>query len=138
MIRTPSRWETADGLRRAGDRCNHAADRNLSRCLASDSRSGALAKAKTKAKSLQCLINQKQLMLAWTMYADDNHDKVPYAAIWPRDTNAPVWVQGQLDFNPLNRSNWSVDEDIKISPPVPVRFAIDRDLAVPRRPVRCD
>src|SRR5882724_957451 len=32
----------------------------------------ALAKAKLKAKSATCLSNQKQLALAWTMYADDN------------------------------------------------------------------
>jgi prepilin-type N-terminal cleavage/methylation domain-containing protein len=76
----------------------------------------ALVKAKAKAKSLQCLNNQKQLMLAWRLYADDNNDRVPYAGTWPRDTNAPVWVQGQLNFSPTNRSNWSVDEDIKISP----------------------
>jgi prepilin-type N-terminal cleavage/methylation domain-containing protein/prepilin-type processing-associated H-X9-DG protein len=75
-----------------------------------------LVKAKGKAKSLQCLNNQKQLVLAWRFYADDNNDRVPYAGTWPRDTNAPVWVQGQLDFNPANRSNWSVDEDIRISP----------------------
>jgi prepilin-type N-terminal cleavage/methylation domain-containing protein len=58
----------------------------------------ALVKAKAKAKSLQCLNNQKQLMLAWWLYVDDNNDRVPYAAVWPRDTNAPAWVQGQLDF----------------------------------------
>ena len=32
----------------------------------------ALAKAKLKAQSAACLSNQKQLALAWTMYADDN------------------------------------------------------------------
>jgi len=76
----------------------------------------ALGKAKAKAKSLHCLNNERQLSLAWMLYVHDNDDKVPYAAIWPRDTNAPVWVQGQLNFIPANRSNWSVDEDIKISP----------------------
>ncbi len=76
----------------------------------------ALAKAKGRATSLQCLNNQRQLTLAWMLYVTDNDDKVPYAVIWPRDTNAPAWVQGGLDFLPSNRSNWSVDEDIKISP----------------------
>ena len=32
----------------------------------------ALSKAKTKAKSATCLSNQKQLALAWMMYADDS------------------------------------------------------------------
>jgi hypothetical protein len=79
----------------------------------------ALAKAKVKAKSLQCLNNQRQLSIAWVLYADDNSDKVPYSATWPRDTNKPVWVQGELDFNPNNPSNWDVNRDIKISPLFP-------------------
>jgi prepilin-type N-terminal cleavage/methylation domain-containing protein len=37
----------------------------------------ALAKAKLKATEAACLSNQKQLGLALTMYAGDNHDKIP-------------------------------------------------------------
>src|ERR1700761_1098186 len=36
----------------------------------------ALAKAKLKAQSATCLSNQKQLALAWVMYANDSQDKV--------------------------------------------------------------
>ena len=36
----------------------------------------ALAKAKLKAQSSTCLSNQKQLALAWTMYADDNQGRI--------------------------------------------------------------
>ena len=36
----------------------------------------ALAKAKRKGMMAVCLSNQKQLGLAWIMYADDNHDKL--------------------------------------------------------------
>src|SRR5436309_4241532 len=36
----------------------------------------ALAKAKCKAHGIYCLNNQKQLVLAWVMYADDNQDKL--------------------------------------------------------------
>jgi prepilin-type N-terminal cleavage/methylation domain-containing protein len=36
----------------------------------------ALSLAKRKAQSATCLSNQKQLALAWVMYADDNLDKV--------------------------------------------------------------
>ena len=36
----------------------------------------ALAKAKLKAMESTCLSNQRQLALAWTMYADDNHGLV--------------------------------------------------------------
>ena len=36
----------------------------------------ALAKAKEKAKSTQCLNNTKQLVLAWTMYLGDSNDRI--------------------------------------------------------------
>ena len=36
----------------------------------------ALGKAKLKATQAACLSNQKQLALAWTMYADDNNNLV--------------------------------------------------------------
>ena len=35
-----------------------------------------LSKAKTRATVVPCLSNQKQLALAWQMYADDNGDKM--------------------------------------------------------------
>lgn len=37
----------------------------------------ALSKAKTKAVSIKCLSNLKQLQLAWTMYTDDHDDIMP-------------------------------------------------------------
>jgi len=36
----------------------------------------ALSKAKLRAQAINCVSNQKQLALAWTMYADDNQDKL--------------------------------------------------------------
>ena len=36
----------------------------------------ALAKAKQRAQAAACLNNQRQLALAWTMYADDNQDRI--------------------------------------------------------------
>ncbi|HEX3799711.1 MAG TPA: prepilin-type N-terminal cleavage/methylation domain-containing protein [Verrucomicrobiae bacterium] len=36
----------------------------------------ALAKAKLKAQTATCLNNQKQLALAWTMYADDSNGRI--------------------------------------------------------------
>jgi len=36
----------------------------------------ALAKAKAKAQTTQCLNNTKQLVLAWTMYTGDSNDKI--------------------------------------------------------------
>ena len=37
----------------------------------------ALAKAKQKAQGISCLNNEKQLALAWMMYAGDNNDGMP-------------------------------------------------------------
>ena len=36
----------------------------------------ALAKAKEKAKTIQCLNNTKQLTLAWTIYLNDSSDRI--------------------------------------------------------------
>src|SRR5690348_858644 len=36
----------------------------------------ALAKAKAKAQGIQCISNNKQLILAWHMYSNDNRDRV--------------------------------------------------------------
>src|SRR3974377_2378326 len=58
----------------------------------------ALSKAKTKAQGIYCLANQKQLTLAWLMYADDNQNKlVPNHDGGTKDYNLS-WVPGWLDF----------------------------------------
>ena len=70
----------------------------------------ALSIAKSKARSIQCMNHTKQLTLAWMMYADDNEDRVPLAT----STSTPYsWVNGTLDFDPANRSNWDPDQDIR-------------------------
>ncbi|MDB6065326.1 MAG: hypothetical protein JWR26_1534 [Pedosphaera sp.] len=58
----------------------------------------ALAKAKDKAKAVQCLNNSKQVMVAWIMYAGDNGDKLP-----PNHNNFVIgsWVDGRLDWAPV-------------------------------------
>ncbi len=79
----------------------------------------ALGRAKQKAQGLQCLDNHRQLTLAWRMYTDDNNDTLLYASEGlygdPRVDNY-AWVRGLLNFDPKNRSNWDVNEDIKKSP----------------------
>src|SRR5690349_10519084 len=37
----------------------------------------ALARAKDKARTTQCLSNMKQLQLCWHMYTNDNNDSLP-------------------------------------------------------------
>jgi prepilin-type N-terminal cleavage/methylation domain-containing protein len=79
----------------------------------------ALGKSKLKAHGLQCMSNHRQLALAWRMYSDDNRDRLLFAShSWEKDESRDpyVWVHGALDFNPANRSNWDVEQDIKKSP----------------------
>ena len=77
-----------------------------------------LSKARLKAQGLQCLNNHRQLCLAWKMYSDDNDDQLLYASgSWPYTAHDPgVWVSGWMDFDPNNRSNWDVTQDIEQSP----------------------
>jgi prepilin-type N-terminal cleavage/methylation domain-containing protein/prepilin-type processing-associated H-X9-DG protein len=57
----------------------------------------ALAKAKDKAKGITCLNNNKQIALAFTMYANDNQDYLPplNTGTWP--TFTPNWWFRILD-----------------------------------------
>jgi len=77
-----------------------------------------LSKAKLKAQGVQCMNNHRQLCLAWRMYTDDNNDQLLYASgDWPYTTHDPdVWVSGWMNFDPNNRSNWDVAQDIEQSP----------------------
>jgi len=63
----------------------------------------ALGRAKIKAQSAYCMSNQKQLTLAWLMYADDNGDKVPPNASGSMSRGG--WVDGWLDFSANNTDN---------------------------------
>jgi prepilin-type N-terminal cleavage/methylation domain-containing protein len=45
----------------------------------------ALSRAKCKATGATCLSNHRQLALAWTMYADDNQDRVVRFNTWALD-----------------------------------------------------
>ena len=77
----------------------------------------ALSKAKLKTQGIQCMNNHRQLMLAWRMYSEDNREVLLFATANPGGRNAPYsWVQGLLDYDPNNRSNWDLEQDIKKSP----------------------
>ncbi len=82
----------------------------------------ALGKAKLKAYGIQCMNNHRQLTLAWRMYVEDSAGLLPYASHWPYgpaaldEQNKYAWVTGQMDFDPNNRSNWDVNQDLAKSP----------------------
>src|SRR5271156_1949954 len=56
----------------------------------------ALSLAKQQAISTQCMSNEKQLMLAWKMYTDDNRNVFPYNE---EGGSPPAWVYGNLDYS---------------------------------------
>jgi prepilin-type N-terminal cleavage/methylation domain-containing protein/prepilin-type processing-associated H-X9-DG protein len=59
----------------------------------------ALSKAKQKADRVTCINNQKQLTLAWIMYADDNNDRlVPNVST---SGSGAGWVIGQLGWDQM-------------------------------------
>ena len=63
----------------------------------------ALAKAKIKAQETACISNQKQLIVAWLLYADDYNSKVVYNANNVAQAGGVVgWVDDimQWDFPP--------------------------------------
>ena len=70
----------------------------------------ALAKAKQRAYAIQCLGNNKQLMLAWHLYAGDNNDMVPSAGAGNSTSTTdltdgrPIWVTGYINLASLGTS----------------------------------
>ncbi len=74
----------------------------------------ALGKAKSRAQGIQCLNNNKQFVLAWQMFAEDNNDTLLTCqdGVGGRSN----WITGNLDFNGGNRSNWDIQQDIAKSP----------------------
>ena len=86
----------------------------------------AITKAKFKAQGIQCMNNHRQLTLAWRLYAEENGDRLLYASDAPAvlgqpgsgnaENNNYAWVRGLMDFNPNNRSNWDIQQNLVKSP----------------------
>ena len=71
----------------------------------------ALSKSKAKAHGIMCMNNTKQIMYAWLFYAEDNNEKLVHAY------GDRGWMgTSSLDFDPNNRSNWDIKQDIQKSP----------------------
>jgi len=76
----------------------------------------ALSRAKLRAQAAACMSNNKQLILAWTMYVGDNADRlpinndtsVPYQGINSWITGKPLmdWTAGQQNTN----TDWLVND----------------------------
>jgi prepilin-type N-terminal cleavage/methylation domain-containing protein/prepilin-type processing-associated H-X9-DG protein len=78
----------------------------------------ALSKAKTKAQGILCLSNQKQLTLAWVMYADDNQNRLVPNHDGSGNNFDNSWARGWLNFDANNRDNTNrlYLKDAKIGP----------------------
>src|SRR5947209_2324271 len=74
----------------------------------------ALGKAKAKAQGIQCLSNNKQLILGWHMYSLDFRDRVANNFTIPgtqstiNDGQFANWVNNVLDYN-LTTDNTNID-----------------------------
>lgn len=59
----------------------------------------ALSKSKSKAQSIMCMNNTKQLMLGWMMYAGDYNDKLVNNHGWPEiKATRNSWVNNQMTW----------------------------------------
>src|ERR1017187_2515986 len=79
----------------------------------------ALARARLKAQAIMCMNNNRQMIVAWRMYAEDNRDQLPYGyALAPMAQYAwlPSGVPWDLDLAvPTQQGNWDADNTIKKS-----------------------
>src|SRR5215510_16181134 len=65
----------------------------------------ALTKAKQKAQGIYCLNNNKQLTLAWRLYADDFNDRLVPNGVY-NETN--TWCRGWMTFTTDNTDNTNI------------------------------
>ena len=60
----------------------------------------ALNRAKIRAVAVECMNNNKQLELAWLMYASENNEKLPVNADSSVPYNGtPSWISGRMDWS---------------------------------------
>src|SRR5450631_2255974 len=55
----------------------------------------ALSSAKEKANQIRCVSNHKQLVLAWSLYKDENNGRLVINDPWG-GTSQPSWVYGEM------------------------------------------
>jgi prepilin-type N-terminal cleavage/methylation domain-containing protein len=72
----------------------------------------ALAKAKNQARRIQCISNEKQLMLAWSLYSTDNRETLVPNGGGPVEAAPYLWVLGGNHSDPatLITTNYLVDQ----------------------------
>jgi len=64
----------------------------------------ALGRAKSKAQTIQCLNNLRQLQVAWYLYAGDNDDRIPFNRSGQDAGQLPgtaSWVSGYMTYETI-------------------------------------
>lgn len=77
----------------------------------------ALSRAKQQAQGVQCMSNTKQLVLAWTIYTDDNGTYFPPNWNESGDDSDPTWCAGTLSWTPNTTDNTNYQRLIATSAP---------------------
>jgi prepilin-type N-terminal cleavage/methylation domain-containing protein/prepilin-type processing-associated H-X9-DG protein len=69
----------------------------------------ALASAKRKGQGAVCINNQRQMLLAWHLYADDNNDMLvlnnPDNTYGPQGEHLPSWCLGDMNYGRPDGTN---------------------------------
>ncbi len=65
----------------------------------------ALTRAKTKAQAVGCMSNNRQLLIAWMVYAHDNREVLAPNDEPQNGGTLHCWVTGWMDFNSGNTDN---------------------------------
>ena len=74
----------------------------------------ALSVAKTKAHGIRCMNNNKQLIVAFLMYADDNKGHFVINEEGAQAFAGGGWIQGVMNYDGNNAANW--DTSLLVDP----------------------
>ena len=77
----------------------------------------ALSSAKEKANQIRCVSNHKQLVLAWSLYKDENNRRLVINDPWG-GTSHPSWVYGEMT-TPADATNVTLLKAGLLFPQVP-------------------
>jgi len=79
----------------------------------------ALSKAKCRAQGISCMNNNRQLAMAWRMYAEDSNDRLVLASHDgtgnANKDNQYAWTWTEMTFGP-DPKNWDINADITLRP----------------------
>jgi prepilin-type N-terminal cleavage/methylation domain-containing protein len=68
----------------------------------------ALARSKQQAQGIQCLSNHKEIILAWTLYADDYRGNLVPLQWYDNDVLGDSWLEGVLSWSANNSDNTNI------------------------------